>query len=50
MYVDDLSDDGTSYVPEYPEIKDKVTVFKNTKRFYSLANRHKSITQYRNED
>ena len=56
VYVDDVSDDGTPdkieelLFLEYPEMKDKLTIVRNSQRVYSLANRHKAITQYCHED
>ena len=56
MYVDDLSDDGSVekmeelIFLEYPEMKDKITIVKNTERIYSLGNRYKAVTQYCKED
>ena len=35
---------------EYPEMKDKITIVKNTERIYSLGNRYKAVTQYCKED
>ena len=56
VYVDDLSDDGSVEKMEelvllqYPEIKDKITIVRNTERTYSLGNRYKAVTQYCHED
>ena len=52
VYVDDASDDGSVerlqelIFLEYPELKDKLTIVRNTHRLYSLYNRHQAITDY----
>ena len=52
IYVDDLSEDNSVDMieelvfSEYPEIKDKLTVVRNTEKLNSLGSFHKAVISY----
>ena len=52
IYVDDFSDDGSVdkleqlLFLEYPEMKDKLSIIRNKRKAYSLANHHEAITNH----